>query len=93
MSRLIALALSLMALAPLAECGLATNYQEYQRSNNPILLAAKSSDIVDFNTQTHKYHDPNCIWAKRCTVHCIKITRAEANRRGGIACKVCGGGE
>lgn len=49
--------------------------------------------IVDFNTQTLKYHDPNCRWAKRCTVHCIKISRAEAKRRGGIACKVCNGGE
>lgn len=57
------------------------------------VLAASQRDIVDFNTQSLKYHDPDCIWAKRCTVHCIKITRAEAKKRGGIPCKVCGGGE
>ncbi|MBX9771583.1 MAG: hypothetical protein K2X29_09445 [Candidatus Obscuribacterales bacterium] len=55
--------------------------------------AASQRDIVDFNTNSLKYHDPNCIWAKRCTVNCIKISRGEAKRRGGIPCKVCGGGE
>ena len=54
--------------------------------------AASQRDIVDFNTQSLKYHEPNCIWAKRCTVNCIKITRAEAKKRGGIPCQICGGG-
>jgi hypothetical protein len=85
-----AFALPLVALATLSESGLATNHQ---RANKSPLLASKDSDIVDFNTQNHKYHDPTCIWAIRCTVHCIKISRAEAQKRGGIPCKVCGGGE
>ncbi|MBX9877596.1 MAG: hypothetical protein K2Y22_03985 [Candidatus Obscuribacterales bacterium] len=55
--------------------------------------ATSPQDIVDFNTHSLKYHDPNCIWAKRCTVNCIKISRKEAKQRGGVPCKVCGGGE
>jgi hypothetical protein len=55
--------------------------------------AAKQSDTVIFNVKTHKYHIPSCIWAKRCTANCIAITRAEAIQRGGVPCKVCGGGE
>jgi len=50
-------------------------------------------DIVAFNVSNNKYHDLGCLWAKRCTVNCIKITRKEAHARGGIPCKVCGGGE
>ena len=53
--------------------------------------SSNSKDIVTFNTQTHKYHGLTCVWAKKCTVHCIDIPRAEALRRGGIPCKVCGG--
>jgi hypothetical protein len=64
-----------------------------QYSQHDFRAASSPSDIVDFNTQTLKYHDPNCIWEKRCTVHCIKISRAEAKKRGGIPCKVCNGGE
>jgi hypothetical protein len=58
----------------------------------PVLIAS-ANDIVDFNTKTLKYHSPSCIWAKRCTEHCIKISRAEAKQRGGIPCKVCGASE
>ena len=55
--------------------------------------AASADDIVVFNTKSLKYHDPSCIWAKRCTVHCIKVKRSQARERGGVPCKVCGGGE
>lgn len=54
---------------------------------------ASDSDIVAFNWSNSKYHTLSCIWACRCTVHCVNITRAEAHKRGGIPCKVCGGGE
>ena len=54
-------------------------------------FANDHSDIVFFNTQTFKYHCLTCKWAKKCTRHCIKLSRDEAVARGGIACKVCGG--
>lgn len=48
--------------------------------------------MVVYNTKTGKYHAPYCQWAKKCTVNCIKIDKQEAIRRGGVPCKVCGGG-
>jgi hypothetical protein len=57
------------------------------------LAASSDSDTVSFNTSNHKYHSLACTWAKRCTCNCINITRKEAHQRGGIPCKVCGGGE
>lgn len=57
------------------------------------LRLADPNDIVMFNVQNHKFHTRSCIWAKRCTVNCIPISRKEAHSRGGIPCKVCGGGE
>ena len=56
------------------------------------LAATPAADEqVYFNTRTHKYHCLTCRWAKACTAHCIEISRAEAIKRGGVACKVCGG--
>ncbi|MBY0357414.1 MAG: hypothetical protein K2W82_05375 [Candidatus Obscuribacterales bacterium] len=54
---------------------------------------ASDKDIVAFNTANGKYHARSCLWAKRCTVNCIDISRAEAHRRNGIPCKICNGGE
>ncbi len=54
-------------------------------------FAANADEQVYFNTHTHKYHCLTCTWAKRCTSNCIKISRAKAIRRGGVACKVCHG--
>jgi hypothetical protein len=54
---------------------------------------SSDKDVVCFNTSNNKFHSLSCTWAKRCTVNCIRITRAEAHSRGGIPCKVCGGGE
>lgn len=54
---------------------------------------ARASDTVCFNTSNNKFHSLSCIWAKRCTVNCIELSRKEAHKRGGIPCKVCGGGE
>jgi len=59
----------------------------------PPVLVAQMNDPVVFNVQNHKFHQPACMWAKRCTKNCIDITRKEAHARGGIPCKVCGGGE
>gem|GEM_PF-1462367 len=47
--------------------------------------------IVNFNTQTHKYHCPTCRYAKQCTKNCVEIKRSEAIAKGGVACKICGG--
>ena len=49
------------------------------------------SDLVMFNQQSKKYHCPSCEWARKCTRNCVEITRAEAIRLGGVACRVCGG--
>ena len=52
--------------------------------------AAFARDVM-FNVKTQKYHSPSCEHAHRCTKNCIKIDRTDAQRRGGIPCKVCGG--
>lgn len=44
---------------------------------------------VIFNSKTHKVHNPNCYFAKKCTVNCVKITKNEAGKRGAIPCKRC----
>ena len=56
-----------------------------------LLSVPALAEMVMFNTKTLKYHKPNCNWAKKCTVNCIKIDKKEAIRRGGKPCKVCGG--
>lgn len=50
-----------------------------------------NDEIVAFNTETHKYHCPRCIHARKCTAHCIEIPVSEARKRGGVPCKVCEG--
>jgi hypothetical protein len=52
---------------------------------------AKASDLVMFNQNSKKYHCPSCEWARKCTRNCVEITRAEAQRLGGVACKTCNG--
>jgi hypothetical protein len=49
------------------------------------------ADLVAFNVQTHKVHKLSRTWAKKCTKKCITIPRSDAYKRGGVACKVCGG--
>jgi len=51
----------------------------------------KVGRLVYFNTKSLKYHSPNCRWAKACTVNCISTGLNTALKRGGAACKVCGG--
>ncbi len=46
---------------------------------------------VAFNEASLKYHTPSCLWVKRCTVNCICLPLSEAQRRGGVPCKVCVG--
>lgn len=57
----------------------------------PAKSGDRASQTVYFNTKTHKVHKMSCHWAKRCTRNCIPLKRSEAYKRGGIACKVCGG--
>lgn len=57
----------------------------------PVQSGDRASQIVYFNTKTHKVHKMSCTWAKRCTRNCIRLKRSEAYKRGGVACKVCGG--
>lgn len=53
--------------------------------------AAGFSQTVVFNVKTYKIHKPSCQHAIKCTTNCIKIEKSEAVKRGGAACKVCGG--
>ena len=57
---------------------------------NSLIPLMSLADTVVYNTKTLKYHSPNCEWAKKCTVNCIRIERKQAVQRGGIPCKVCG---
>jgi hypothetical protein len=58
-----------------------------------LLLAAtaEKEETVAFNMKSYKYHCLTCSAAKRCTSNCIDIPRSEAKKRGGVACKICGG--
>lgn len=44
-------------------------------------LTSRAEHQVIFNVKTLKYHCPTCSAAKRCT----------KMKRGGVACKICGG--
>ena len=59
---------------------------------NLFFCTVANAEAVMYNTNTHKYHALWCRWAKKCTVNCIKIEKKQAIKRGGITCKVCGGG-
>lgn len=65
---------------------------EYEIANHTHDAARVSDDEnVSFNKSSLKYHCRTCTWAKKCTENCVTVTRAEAIKRGGVACKVCGG--
>jgi hypothetical protein len=55
------------------------------------VAATSASETVSFNVESLKFHCPTCIWAQRCTKNCVTTTRADALKRGGVPCKVCGG--
>ena len=50
---------------------------------------AGGTELVAFNTNSGKFHELNCPWAKKCK-HCIKILKSDAIKRGGKPCKACG---
>lgn len=50
-----------------------------------------AEEKVAFNVESKKYHCLTCRSAIACTKNCIKVSRSEAKRRGGIPCKNCGG--
>lgn len=62
-----------------------------QSAPKPTFSTPASGQVVYFNTNSHKFHNPHCEWAIKCTRNCIRIPYTEAIRRGGIPCKVCGG--
>ncbi len=49
------------------------------------------SQTVFLNTRTLKFHSLSCEWARKCTRHCVRVSREDALKRGGVPCKVCGG--
>ncbi len=83
----------LNALILFALCGPVVAHETYSASGR-FLVAARgtaSEEIVQFNTNSHKFHKPECKSALRCTRNCIPISRGEALKRGGVPCKICGG--
>ena len=57
-----------------------------------IIMTSSSvlAETVVYNPNSKIYHNIYCHSAKICKV-CIKIDKKEAIRRGGRACKRCGG--
>ncbi len=51
-----------------------------------------ASNLVAYNVESQKYHRLDCKWAIKCTKSCIIIYKEDAISRGGVPCKVCGGG-
>ena len=54
-------------------------------------VSLQAEEQVAFNVESKKYHCIECRHAKACTKNCIVISLSESKRRGGVACKVCGG--
>lgn len=54
-------------------------------------VSLQAEEQVAFDVESKKYHCLDCRHAKACTRNCIVIPLSEAKRRGGVACKVCGG--
>lgn len=53
--------------------------------------AAAVDNPVVFNIRTLLYHCPACEQVRHCGADCIVIEAAEARRRGGKPCLICGG--
>lgn len=60
-----------------------------------VLLAttvlASDDYAVVMNVRRSIYHNPDCMWAKKCTKNCIQTTKSKAIARGARPCQVCGG--
>ncbi|NQY79023.1 MAG: hypothetical protein HRT47_01800 [Candidatus Caenarcaniphilales bacterium] len=76
----------------LAGLSSSANLDYYQSTDNDrsIQLQDQVQETVFFNTKSHKFHKMSCIWAKKCTVNCVIMEKAEAILKG-VPCKVCGG--
>jgi hypothetical protein len=85
MKRLIARLLLLLAFA------LVTPVPAIYRNTPEKPAQAPREETVSFNVKSHKFHCPSCRAARACTRNCIALPKSEALRRGGVACKICGG--
>ena len=54
------------------------------------VLASHDYAVV-MNVRRSIYHNPDCMWAKKCTKNCIQTTKSKAIARGVKPCQVCGG--
>lgn len=80
----------IIAVLLITTLGITSAYTAAFAHDETISIAATDL-IVTFNTQSKKYHCPTCSAARHCTRNCVNITRSEAQRRGGVACKRCKG--
>jgi hypothetical protein len=55
------------------------------------LNAQNPTDTVSFDIRTHKYHCPTCKYVKKDAGHCVMVTTGVAKKKGGKACRECGG--
>jgi hypothetical protein len=95
-SRAVTLLVVVFLSLPALTSGQTSHVPELQvRATTPSLAAPPEKPVaeetVTFNTKSLKYHCQTCSAAKRCTVNCIDIPVSKAIRRGGVACKLCGG--
>jgi hypothetical protein len=58
------------------------------RSTTPPCRQSVNGSVV-FNLKSHKYHDPRCVWAVRCTSNCVSMPLAQVQAQGGIPCSYC----
>lgn len=54
------------------------------------VLASHDYAVV-MNVRRSIYHNPDCMWAKKCTKNCIQTTKSKAIAQGAKPCQVCGG--
>lgn len=82
--------ISLLAMALMLSGGIEFAQPAFSASEVAPRAVSKEQTVY-FNTNSRKYHKPSCEWAIKCTRNCISLPKLEARKRGGIACKVCGG--
>jgi len=73
------LAAAMLAFAPMADAD--------AKKAKPQPGAAVAAGTVSMNTSSKKFHEQGCRYFD-CK-NCVRVTRAEAERQGGVPCKKC----
>lgn len=70
---------------------LGAEWKQAQGRRQTPRVEEQQEETVMFNTQSRKYHCPQCEWAIKCTKNCVPMSLKRAQELGGIPCSVCGG--